>query len=85
MTVVLLGESPETAYYLRSEIASAISLSRIDGERHGVVPVYLQGEAGRANALYGLNLKHGIVVDASHGLDHAAQQILNVVKRRMRP
>lgn len=61
MTVVLVGAVTDSAYYLRSEIAEAISLARVDGERHRVVPVYLLGAASRAQAQpYGLNLKHGV-------------------------
>ncbi len=82
MTVVLLGENPDRAYYLQSEIASAISLARIDGERHRVVPVYLGGEQGRARTPYGLNLQHGIVIDATTTLAQAADQILGVISQR---
>ena len=85
MTVVLLGQNPDHAYYLQSEIASAISLARIDGERHRVVPVYLTGEDGRARTPYGLNLQHGIVIDARTTLAQAADQILGTLARRKAP
>ena len=80
MTVVLVGDGADAAYYLRSEVQRAISLARIDDQRHRVVPLYLQGAAGREAAqLYGLNLKQGIDLTTLDDLPAAAERILNAI------
>ncbi len=80
MTVVLVGDTADAAYYLRAEVQTAISLARIDDQRHRVVPLYLQGSAGREAAqLYGLNLKQGIDLTTLDDLPAAAERILNEV------
>lgn len=87
MTVALVGEGHESAYYFRAEIAQAISLARLDAERHRVVPVYLQGAAGRGVAQpYGLNLKHGIEWPAAGGAQAVADRIVQALQAsRARP
>lgn len=81
ITVVLVGDSADGAYYLRSEIATAISLARLDDERHRVIPVYLTGAAGRSAAQpYGLNLKHGLDIDDATDLKTAATRILQTLE-----
>lgn len=85
MTVVLVGKTADAAYYLRSEIAAAISMARLDAERHRVVPVYLQGGVGRTEAQpYGLNLKHGLEVDGTNDLPSAAARLLDALAKSRR-
>lgn len=82
MTVALVGTGYESAYYFRAEIAAAISLARLGEERHRVVPVYLQGAAGRDTAApYGLNLKHGIEWPADGGVPAVADRIVAALQR----
>jgi hypothetical protein len=81
MTIVLVGAHTDTAYYLRSEIAEAISLARIDGERHRVVPVYLLDAPGPSTQAkpYGLNLKHGIERDPAMPWTTVADRIVGTL------
>lgn len=81
MTVALIGEGYEAAYYFRVEIAAAISLARLDAQRHRVVPVYLRGAAGRDAAQpYGLNLKHGIEWPTAGGVQAVAERIVQALQ-----
>jgi len=80
MTVVLIGSSADSAYYLRSEIATAISMARIDDQRYRVVPIYLQGPDGRKAAEpYGLNLKQGLEITGAGDWPGAANRILETL------
>lgn len=82
MTVALVSASADKAYYLRSEVAAAISLARLGQERHRVVPVYLEGAAGRTVAQpYGLNLKHGIDLPDAAALPQVADRIVDTLER----
>ncbi|HRO59597.1 MAG TPA: toll/interleukin-1 receptor domain-containing protein, partial [Burkholderiaceae bacterium] len=81
ITVVLVGATSDSAYYLRSEIATAITLARLDEQRYRVIPVYLTGTAGRGAAQpYGLNLKHGVDIDDTTDLAGAAVRILQTLE-----
>jgi hypothetical protein len=85
MTVVLVGNTTDQAYYLRSEIEQAISLSRLDEERHRVVPVYLDAASGRSVVKpYGLNLKHGIELAGPADMPKAATQIIDAIAQAQR-
>ena len=86
MTVVLVGDTADTAYYLRSEIAAAISMARVDDQRYRVIPIYLQGSAGRTTAQpYGLDLKHGLELASPADLGHAADRILETLEATRPP
>ena len=77
VTVALVGEHSDTAYFFRAEVQAAISLARLDAERHRVVPVYLQRAVGPDIAQpYGLNLKHGIEWPENGGVQAVADQIV---------
>jgi len=83
---VLVGDTADSAYYLRSEIAQAISLARVDDQRYRVVPLYLNGLAGRSVAApYGLNLKHGIELAGPDGLSQATERILDTLAQTRPP
>ena len=75
MTVVLVGPKWEQAFFLRSEVQTAISLFRLDAQRHRVLSVFLPG-SGPDNAPYGLNLPQGISVASVADLPDVATQIL---------
>jgi hypothetical protein len=75
MTVVLVGPTGDTAYYLRSEVQTAIGLSRLEDHVHRVLPVYLPG-IERQFAPYGLNLKQGIDLKALDDLAAVADQLV---------
>jgi TIR domain/Tetratricopeptide repeat len=66
VTVVLISAQTDEAYYAREEIAAAIELARHDGDRHRVVPIYLNGGTPRPIP-YGLRLKHGLTVKSPTG------------------
>lgn len=59
VTVVLVSQRTEAAFYQREEIAAAIQMARSDPLSHRVVPVYLDAESA-ARPPYGLTLKHGV-------------------------
>lgn len=83
ITVVLVSNSTEQAYYQREEIAAAINMARIDGSRHRVVPIYLHGFPPKGGGIhYGLQLKHGLSVpDISGGLTEVAQRLVELLVR----
>ena len=75
ITVVLISSKTHKAYYQREEIAAALELAR-KGERHRVVPVYLDANAiDSANVPYGLKLKHGITLAKDITVDHVTQTL----------
>lgn len=61
ITVVLVSNNTDGAYYQREEIAAAISMARRDKDAHRVIPVYLE-KSVQTHPPYGLNLKHGLYV-----------------------
>ena len=77
ITVVLVSERAEKAYYQREEIAAAIAMAREDKEKHRVVPVYLDESIGP----YGLRLKHGLSTKHNAGLGGVAERLLDLLGR----
>lgn len=75
ITVVLISEHTDAAWYERSEIAAAISLARRDGRR--VVPVYLG--CYPESPPYGLERLHGIVVQTEPDWTELAAKLLKLV------
>ena len=81
ITVVLVSNHSEQAYYEREEIAAAIDMARRDPDRR-VVPVYLaHGAGGREDIPYGLRLKHGLTVEEEGGLGEVARKLLGLLRR----
>ena len=76
MTVVLVGPKWEFAFFLRSEVQTAISLFRLDAERHRVVPVFLPGTHPN-DSPYGLNVTQGIRLASDGDFPEVARQILS--------
>jgi hypothetical protein len=75
VTIVLVSELTDDAYYEREEIATAIALARRDPDGHRVVPVYLS-TAAQEQTPYGLRLKHGVTLGNGTDLPAAAQRLL---------
>ncbi len=61
LTVILISDRSEAAYFQREEILQAISLARITKE-HRVVPVYLSNRGIPDDVPYGLRQLHGLVL-----------------------
>jgi len=81
VTVVLLSNRTDAAYYQREEIAAAIALAREDASAHRVVPVFLSPEENlRVEIPYGLRLKHGICLGDQVDLEAAAQLLLDLLE-----
>jgi hypothetical protein len=81
ITVVVVAERTDVAYYQREEIAAAIDLARDDAESHRVVPLFLSSaKEVRASVPYGLRLKHGIRLDEGTRLSDAAARLLNLLQ-----
>jgi hypothetical protein len=77
VTVVLVSDHVDEAYYQREEIAAAITLAREDPHSHRVVPVFLGSRSeNRSNVPYGLRLKHGLTVSNQSDLDEAAHRLI---------
>lgn len=82
VTVVLVSESTDEAYYQREEVAAAVAMARDAGSKHRVVPLYLDGwPSERCGVPYGLRLKHGLVVDDTLSLEEAARRLRALVRR----
>jgi hypothetical protein len=81
ITVVLVSDRTDAAFYQREEIAAAIDLARDPATGHRVVPVYLDGPSGRAKAPYGLRLKHGVELGGETTLETAAERLHALVRR----
>lgn len=87
VTVVLISNHTDEAYYAREEIACAIRMARDNPNTHRVVPIFLEEYLSR-NPPYGLALKHGLIFNGSlpinliaDALDDLVQSIIsNVVK-----
>src|SRR5262245_55626966 len=78
VTVVLISDHADQAYYQREEIVAAIALARSKGD-HRVVPVYINSEAASSDAVpYGLRLKHGITLSDSVGLGELSDALLRL-------
>lgn len=82
VTVLLLSSKSKSAYYLREEIANAITLSRDLTKSHYVVPVYLDKGL---EVLYGLRIKHSIEISqvgGFHGIVEELHKLLIDIKQR---
>ncbi|MGH8904445.1 MAG: pentapeptide repeat-containing protein, partial [Egibacteraceae bacterium] len=82
VTVVLVSNRTERAFYQREEIAAAIALARKDPEAHRAVPVYLDGPPDEAGDVpYGLRLEHGITLGGTTTLATATARLLELRER----
>ena len=85
ITVVLVSNDTDEAYYEREEIRLAINLSRDKVKNHRVVPVYLNEDAKRtADEIYGLQLKHGLDWNGDDGAEQLGTELCEVLRFMMR-
>ena len=81
VTVVLVTDKTEDAYYEREEIANAIKLARSAPNAHRVVPLVLNtSPASPVKVPYGLRLKHGLSIAAPQELANAATQLISLLQ-----
>ncbi len=81
VTVVLVSENTESAYYQREEIALAIRRARQDPAAHRVVPLFLDASTRSGSETYGLTLKHGILLSDEVNLASAADRLVDLLIR----
>lgn len=82
ITVVLVTQNTDPAYYQRVEVAQAISMSRNLTDDHRVIPLYVDEASTKGiSAEYGLNLKHGLFLSSTVTLETAAFRLLATLKR----
>jgi hypothetical protein len=79
VTVVLVSNRAEAAFYQREEIAAAIQMARNDPQSHRVVPIYLDAESA-ARPPYGLTIKHGLRLEHSDDLTTIAPRLVDLVR-----
>jgi hypothetical protein len=77
VTLVLISDRTEQAFYEREEIAAAIELAREKVGAHRVVPVYLAGRPPK-DVPYGLRQKHALVVTDGMPVEEIAGQLLDL-------
>jgi len=81
ITLVMVSEGTDAAYYQRDEIAAAVKLARHNAEAHRVVPIFLSPEESlRTPIPYGLLLKHGIRISEHVGLGDTARLLLELLE-----
>jgi TIR domain len=82
ITVVLVTQNTDPAYYQRVEVAQAITMSRALTDQHRVIPLYVDEASTKGiSAEYGLNLKHGLFLSSTVTLETAAFRLLATLKR----
>jgi hypothetical protein len=77
VTLVLISEQTDEAYYQNEEIATGIDMSRCEGARHRVVPIFLARVPGQA-VPYGLRRKHSLFLN-SDGMQAVAASLLGLL------
>jgi hypothetical protein len=82
ITVVLVTQNTDPAYYQRVEVAQAINMSRDLTEDHRVIPLYVDEDSAKGiSAKYGLNLKQGLFLSDTVTIETAAFRLLATLKR----
>lgn len=82
ITVVLVTQNTDHAYYQRVEVAHAINMSRDLSDAHRVIPLYIDEASTKGiSAEYGLNLKQGLFLSSTVTLETAAFRLLATLKR----
>jgi len=79
VTLVLVSDRTEQAFYEGEEIASAIALARDKPSEHRVVPIYLT-ERPPEYVPYGLRQKHALVVTEGISAEQIAGQLLDLYR-----
>jgi hypothetical protein len=82
VSVVLLSENTDDAYYQREEIAAALEMARRNASAHRVVPLYLSDPRAAGGAMpYGLRLKQGLMATEPGSLAEAARRLVALLAR----
>ncbi len=81
ITVVLVSNHTDAAYYQRDEIANAIAMARKDKDKHRIIPVYLDGKTPNTDIPYGLRLTQGISMESTDNLSTIAAALLRLLAR----
>src|ERR1044071_2753440 len=82
VTIVLISDNTNNAYYAREEIAAAVNMARLDREAHRVVPVFLDTPRFDANKVpYGLRLKHGLFLSSSGGVPGIVNRLVDLLNQ----
>lgn len=79
VSVVLVSQRTDDAFYEREEIAAAIRMARSDPQSHRVVPVYLDA-ASAARPPYGLTVKHGVQLEPGGDFAPLAERLVRLVQ-----
>lgn len=82
ITVIIISENSNKAYYQREEIAIAIEMSRAEDDRHRVIPLYI---STNYETPYGLKLTHSIFLSKTKGIEDVAEKLLELcakIKRK---
>lgn len=82
ITVVIVSQHTDAAYYQRVEVAQAINISRNLSDDHRVIPLYFDEASTKGtSAQYGLNLKHGLFLSSTVTLEAAAFRLLATLRQ----
>lgn len=80
ITIILISENVDDAYYQKEEIASAIALARDPQTLHRVIPIYLDDSATKESVPYGLRRLHSIYLGDNFTIADAANAVGRVLK-----
>jgi hypothetical protein len=82
VTLVLVSDHGDSAFYQREEIAAAIARARDHPSGHRVVPIYLDGtpKPTSEHVPYGLRIKHGLALSATVTYSDIADRLLELVR-----
>jgi diguanylate cyclase (GGDEF)-like protein len=81
VTLILITQGTERAYFEQEEILAAIDLARLDEDHHRVVPIYLGHTEIPEDVPYGLRQLHAIFVKKRGGIKETSLQIKNLLRR----
>lgn len=77
VTLVLISDRTEQAFYEGEEIANAIAMAREKGSTHRVVPIYLAGRPPE-DVPYGLRQKQALAVTDGMSVEQIAKELLDL-------
>ena len=75
ITLILVSQHTDRAYYQREEIAIAIRKARDSKMKHRVIPLFLDSKDLVGMLPYGLNLKQGLLASNENELQNAAVKL----------
>jgi len=83
ITVVIISQRTENAYYEKEEIAAAIQMARNNKLKHRIIPVFLSGY-NEIDVPYGLISKHSLVLSSDAELQSAAEKLLEALTKTLK-